>query len=100
MPRISFVHRNPVAHFTTRMHRLLLTVTLVGLAACAGHLPPAPAARPVSTAVHDSLTPVVDLDALTHESSADDAEAVNDLAAVTPDASAVPAFDAQSVRWD
>jgi membrane-bound lytic murein transglycosylase D len=82
------------------MQRLLLTVTLVGLAACAGHLPPAPTATPVSTAVHDSLTPVVDLDALTHESSAADAEALNDLAAATPDATTVPAFDGQSVRWD
>ena len=82
------------------MNRLLLPVTLVGLAACASHLPPAPTARPVSTAVHDSLVPVVDLDALTHESSAADAEALNDLAAATPDATMVPAFDGRSVRWD
>ena len=82
------------------MKRLLLPVTLVGLAACAGHLPPAPTARPVSTAVHDSLVPTVDLEALTHESSAADADALNDLAAAAPDAATVPAFDGQSVRWD
>jgi membrane-bound lytic murein transglycosylase D len=82
------------------MKRLLLSVTLVGLPACASHLPPAPTAMPVSTAVNDSLVPMVDLDALTHESSAADAEALNDLAASTPDESVVPAFDGRAVRWD
>ena len=82
------------------MNRLLLPVTLVGLAACASHLPPAPTARPVSTAVHDSLVPVVDLDALTHESSAADAEALNDLAAATPDAIDGPGVRRTGVRWD
>ncbi len=83
-----------------RMKRLFLPVTLVGLAACASHLPPAPTAMPVSAAVHDSLVPVVDLDALTHQTSAADAEALNELAATTPDAAVVPAFDPQSIRWD
>ena len=81
------------------MRRLSL-FSLIGLAACASHLPPAPTAVPMSTAVHDSLAPVVDLEALTHESSAADAVVLNDLAAAAPDESVVPAFDARNVRWD
>lgn len=73
---------------------------LVGLAACASHLPPAPTATPVSAAVHDSLVPIVDLDAPTRESTAADAIVLNDLAATTPDDAVVPAFDARDVRWD
>lgn len=82
------------------MKRLLLTIALAGLTACASRLPPAPTATPISAAVHDSLVPAFDLDALTHEISAADAEALNDLAAATPDESVVPAFDARDVRWD
>src|SRR5690349_6701501 len=82
------------------MKRLLYLSPLVALAACATGLPPAPTAAPVSTAVHDSLAPVVDLDALTHESSAADAEALNDLADATPSDAVVPALDASGVRWD
>ncbi len=82
------------------MKRLLLAAIFVGLSACASQLPPAPTALPLSTAVHDSLVPAVDLDALTHTTSAAEAEALNDLAAVTPDESVVPAFDARDVRWD
>jgi membrane-bound lytic murein transglycosylase D len=82
------------------MKRLFLTVSVVGLTACASNLPPAPTATPVSTAVNDSLVPAFDLDGLTHESSAADAEALNDLAATTPDESVVPAFDARGVEWD
>jgi membrane-bound lytic murein transglycosylase D len=54
----------------------------------------------MATAVHDSLVPVIDLDALTHESTAADAVALNDLAATAPDDAVVPAFDARGVRWD
>jgi hypothetical protein len=54
----------------------------------------------MSTAVHDSLVPVVDLDALTHESAVADAVVLNDLAATTPDDAVVPAFDAPAVSWD
>jgi membrane-bound lytic murein transglycosylase D len=82
------------------MKRLLVPVTLLGLAACAGRIPPAPTAMPVSAAVHDSMVPAVNLEGLTHESSAADAEALNDLASAAPDASVVPAFEAQGVRWD
>ena len=82
------------------MTRLLLLCPLVGLVACAGQLPPAPPAVPVSAAIHDSLVPVVDLDALIHESAAEDAVVLNDLAATAPDESIVPAFDASGVRWD
>ena len=82
------------------MKRLLHLCPLVALAACASQLPPAPTAVPVSTAVHDSLAPVVDLDALTHESSAADAEVLNDLADAAPSDAVVPAFDASGVRWD
>ena len=82
------------------MTRLLLLCPLVGLVACASGLPPAPPAVPVSTAIHDSLVPVVDLDALLHESAAEDAVVLNDLAATAPDESVVPAFDASGVRWD
>jgi peptidoglycan lytic transglycosylase D len=85
---------------TPAMTRLLLLCPLVGLVACASQLPPAPPAVPVSTAVHDSLVPVVDLDALIHESAAEDAVVLNDLAATAPDESIVPAFDASGVRWD
>ncbi len=81
------------------MKRLVQLSPLVALAACASHLPPAPTAVPVSTAVYDSLAPSVDLDALTHESSAEDAAALNDLADAEPDAD-VPAFDARGVQWD
>lgn len=81
------------------MKRLLQLCPLVALAACASHLPPAPTATPVSTAVHDSLAPTIDLDALTHESSAADAAALNDLADAAPDPD-VPAFDARGVQWD
>jgi len=82
------------------MTRQLLPCLLVGLAACASHLPPAPTVAPMSTAVHDSLVPVVDLDALTHESAVADAVVLNDLAATTPDDAVVPAFDAPAVSWD
>lgn len=82
------------------MTRLFLLCPLVGLAACAGQLPPAPSALPVSTAIHDSLVPIVDLDALLRESAAEDAVVLNDLAAAAPDESVVPAFDASRVRWD
>jgi membrane-bound lytic murein transglycosylase D len=82
------------------MTRPLLPCLLVGLAACASHLPPAPMLAPMTTAVHDSLIPVVDLDALTHDSAVADAVVLNDLAATTPDESVVPAFDAPAVRWD
>jgi membrane-bound lytic murein transglycosylase D len=82
------------------MKRLLQLSPLVALAACATGLPPAPSATPVSTAVHDSLAPVVDLDALTHESSAADAAVLNDLADAAPSDAVVPAFDASGVRWD
>jgi peptidoglycan lytic transglycosylase D len=85
---------------TPAMTRLLLLCPLIGLAACASQLPPAPPAVPVSTAIHDSLVPVVDLDALIHESAAEDAVVLNDLAATAPDESVVPAFDASGVRWD
>ena len=82
------------------MKRLLKLCPLVALAACASHLPPAPTAVPMSAAVHDSLAPVVDLDALTHESSAADAMVLNDLADAAPSDAVVPAFDASGVRWD
>ena len=82
------------------MTRLSLLCPLIGLAACASQLPPAPPAVPVSAAIHDSLVPVVDLDALIHESAAEDAVVLNDLAATAPDESVVPAFDASGVRWD
>jgi len=81
------------------MKRLLQLCPLVALAACASHLPPAPTAVPVSTAVYDSLAPSVDLDVPTHESSAQDAAALNDLADAEPDAD-VPAFDGRGVQWD
>ncbi len=82
------------------MTRSLYLCTLASLAACATQLPPAPAVAPLSTAVHDSLIPVIDLDALSRESSAADAVVLNDLAATTPDAAVVPAFDASGVTWD
>ena len=82
------------------MTRLLLLCSLAGLAACAGQLPPAPTAVPASTAIHDSLIPVVELSALTREGSVADAVVLNDLAAAAPDESVVPAFDASEVRWD
>ncbi len=82
------------------MKRLLQLCPLVVLAACASHIPPAPTAAPLSAAVHDSVAPVVDLDALTHESSAADAVVLNDLADATPSEAEVPAFDASDVRWD
>jgi membrane-bound lytic murein transglycosylase D len=82
------------------MKRLLQWSPLVALAACAGRIPPAPTLAPMSTAVHDSLTPSVDLDALTHESSAADAVVLNDLADAAPSDALVPAFDASGVRWD
>jgi membrane-bound lytic murein transglycosylase D len=73
---------------------------LVGLAACASHLPPAPAATPLSAAVHDSLVPVFDLDAPMREGITADAIVLNDLAATAPDDAVIPAFDARDVRWD
>jgi membrane-bound lytic murein transglycosylase D len=82
------------------MTRQLLLCLLVGLAACARQLPPAPTVAPMSTAVHDSLVPIVDLDALTHEGAAADAVVLNDLAATSPDEAVVPAFDARGVQWD
>jgi membrane-bound lytic murein transglycosylase D len=82
------------------MTRLLLLCPLVGLAACASQLPPAPTAVPASTAIHDSLIPAIELSAYTSESSVADAVVLNDLAAATPDESVVPAFDASEVRWD
>ena len=81
------------------MTRSVYLCTLVSLAACASQLPPAPALAPLSSAVHDSLLPVLDLDALSRESAAADAVVLNDLAAASPD-EAVPAFDASGVTWD
>src|SRR5437762_816515 len=78
---------------------LFLCTALVGVTACAAGIPPAPTAAPVAAAVQDSLVPVVDLSALSSEAAAD-AVVLNDLAATTPDAAVVPAFDAQRVRWD
>ena len=49
------------------MTRSLYLCTLASLAACATQLPPAPAVAPLSTAVHDSLIPVIDLDAFVAE---------------------------------
>ena len=85
---------------TPVMTRLFLLCPLLGLVACASQLPPAPPVVPVSAAIHDSLVPVVDLAALIHESAAEDAVVLNDLAATAPDESVVPAFDASGVRWD
>jgi membrane-bound lytic murein transglycosylase D len=82
------------------MTRLLLACTLAGLAACAPGLPPAPMMAPMATGVNDSLIPVFDPSAPTHESSAADATVLNDLAAATPDDAVVPAFDARGVSWD
>src|SRR5882724_4380601 len=79
---------------------LFLCTALVGVTACAAGIPPAPTAAPVAAAVQDSLVPVVDLSALSSEAAAADAVVLNDLAATTPDAAVVPAFDAQRVRWD
>jgi membrane-bound lytic murein transglycosylase D len=79
---------------------LFLCTALVGATACAAGIPPAPTAAPVAAAVQDSLVPVVDLSALSNEAAAADAVVLNDLAATTPDAAVVPAFDAQRVRWD
>src|SRR5215207_8902567 len=99
--RVSPVPQPPLTiTITPVMTRLLLLCPLVGLVACASQLPPAPPAVPVSAAIHDSLVPVVDLDALIHESAAEDAVVLNDLAATAPDESIVPAFDASGVRWD
>jgi membrane-bound lytic murein transglycosylase D len=79
---------------------LFLCIALVGVTACAAGIPPAPTAAPVAAAVQDSLVPVVDLSALSSEAAAADAVVLNDLAATTPDAAVIPAFDAQRVRWD
>jgi membrane-bound lytic murein transglycosylase D len=82
------------------MTRSLYLCTLVSLAACASQLPPAPTVAPLSSAIQDSLIPAIDLDALSRESSAADAVVLNDLAATSPDETAVPAFDASGVTWD
>src|SRR5919112_1339070 len=92
--------RNPAADTMPHMKRTLYAITLAGLTACASGIPPAPSAAPVSSAVPDTLVPVFSIDALTQHTSAADAEAVNDLAEATPDASEVPAFDARGVEWD
>lgn len=77
-----------------------LCTAFVGLAACAGQLPPPPSAAPVAAAVHDSLVPVPDLETLANDTSIADAVVLNDLAATAPDERVVPAFDARDVRWD
>ena len=82
------------------MRPLALCTALVGLAACTGQLPPPPATAPVAAAVHDSLVPVPDLEALANDTSIADAVVLNDLAATAPDERVVPAFDARDVRWD
>jgi peptidoglycan lytic transglycosylase D len=82
------------------MHRrLFLCSALVGLSACATHLPPAPTALPVSAGV-DSAAPRVDLPPLSPDSATADAVVLNDLAATSPDEKLVPAFDGEQVRWD
>jgi membrane-bound lytic murein transglycosylase D len=42
---------------------------------------------------------VVDISALSNQAAAADAVVLNDLAATTPDAAVIPAFDGQRVRW-
>ena len=78
---------------------LFLCIALVGATACAAGLPPAPTVAPFSAAVQDSLVPVVDISALSNQAAAADAVVLNDLAATTPDAAVIPAFDGQRVRW-
>jgi membrane-bound lytic murein transglycosylase D len=70
--------------------RLILCSAIVGLSACAGHLPPAPADLPVLAGVEITALDTATADALV----------LNDLAAAAPDERIVPAFDAQRVRWD
>jgi len=79
---------------------LFLCTALLGATACAAGLPPAPTTAPVAAAVQDSLVPVADISALSGEAAAADAVVLNDLAATTPDAAVIPAFDARRVRWD
>lgn len=70
--------------------RLVLCSSIVGLSACAGHLPPAPTALPVMAGVEITALDTATADALV----------LNGLAAAAPDEKIVPAFDAQRVRWD
>ncbi len=78
---------------------LILCTAIAGLGACAPALPPAPAALPMAVSLPDSLIPPVQVVPLDTLSAAGNA-VLNDLAATTPDAGAVPAFDASGVRWD
>jgi membrane-bound lytic murein transglycosylase D len=86
-------------HRTEMKRPLILCTAIAGLGACATSLPPAPTVLPMSASVPDSLIPpiqVLPVDTL----SAAGAEVLNELASASPDAAAVPAFDASRVRWD
>ena len=82
------------------MHRrLILCSVLVGLPACATHLPPAPTVLPVSAEIDSAPSPL-DLASLPTDTATADALVLNDLAATAPDEKVVPAFDGERVRWD
>jgi membrane-bound lytic murein transglycosylase D len=79
--------------------RILLCSAIVGLCACAGNLPPAPAVLP-EAAIIDTTIPPFDISVLTADTATADALVLNDLAATAPDDRVVPAFDGERVRWD
>jgi membrane-bound lytic murein transglycosylase D len=81
------------------MHRrLILCSALLGLPACATHLPPAPTVAPVIGAIDSTALP--ELSSFDEDTATADAVVLNDLAATSPDEKVVPGFDGGQVRWD
>jgi membrane-bound lytic murein transglycosylase D len=78
---------------------ILLGTILVGLAACAPGLPPAPRLAPLILAPDDTSLTTIPMPS-PDENPVADAIVLNDLADAAPDAAGVPAFDGDRVRWD
>jgi membrane-bound lytic murein transglycosylase D len=83
---------------------LLVSLTLAAVAGCAtttpAPLPPAPAIAPFESMALDTPSDPTASASAAVDSLAADADALNKLAAATPDARAVPAFDPAGVSWD
>ena len=77
------------------IRKIIAWTTLLALAGCAPAIPPAPVV-PTLTSVPGSLPPVE----VSSTGEAAAASALNGLADAAPDATEVPAFDGDEIRWD